>query len=295
MSYVSFFKNQFIPTDEISLNFSDNFLTIVRGYQVFTFFKTAYGGKPLFLDHHIDRLLSNAESMQMIVEQSHEDIKQLVMETLDKNDCTNKEFNVMVILSGGKPDDSSALSSKNAVNISVIVTLIKVFPPESYTKGIALGLFEYQRAHGELKGSFSYVGATLAQNIVVRDSDYDEALYTSNNMVLEGTTFSFFAINHDGTVLTSNADGRILRSVTRLVLLDIMQRESISFEEKNLSLDEVYQCKEAFIVSSHRDIIPVISVDNHTIGDGLVGESTKKLMELYQKEVLELVSNRNNV
>ena len=54
MSYISFFKNKFIPTDEVNLNFLDNFLSIVRGYQVFTFFKTVDGGKPLFLDHHIE-------------------------------------------------------------------------------------------------------------------------------------------------------------------------------------------------------------------------------------------------
>jgi purine-binding chemotaxis protein CheW len=64
-----------------------------------------------------------------------------------------------------------------------------------------------------------------------------------------------------------------------------------------VQMTPVYATNELLqgIINLRGDIIPVISVDNHTIGDGLVGESTKKLMELYQKEVLELVSNRNNV
>ena len=96
-------------------------------------------------------------------------------------------------------------------------------------------------------------------------------------------------------MLTAPTDGNILRSVTRSALLNVIKKEEMKFEERDLPIDEMHSCKEAFIVSSTRDIIPVVSVDNHTIGDGLVGESTKKLMELYQKEILELVSNRNNV
>ena len=96
-------------------------------------------------------------------------------------------------------------------------------------------------------------------------------------------------------MLTAPTDGNILRSVTRSALLNVIKKEEMKFEERDLPIDEMYNCKEAFIVSSTRDIIPVVSVDNHTIGDGLVGKSTKKLMELYQKEILELVSNRNNV
>ena len=97
MSYISFFKNQFIPTDEVNLNFLDNFLSIVRGYQVFTFFKTVDGGKPLFLDHHIERLLKNTEAMCMKVEQSHDDIKQLVFDTIAENNPSTDELSVMIV------------------------------------------------------------------------------------------------------------------------------------------------------------------------------------------------------
>ena len=107
-------------------------------------------------------------------------------------------------------------------------------------------------------------------------------LYTSDNMVLEGTTFSFFCIMDDGTILTSPADGRILRSVTRLVLLDILKNQQLSIEESDLSIDKVLKCKEAFIASANRDVIPVVSIQGNLIGDGLVGDNTKFIMSLYQ-------------
>ena len=290
MSHISFFKNQFIPTDEVNLNFLDNFLSIVRGYQVFTFFKTVDGGKPLFLDHHIERLLKNTEAMCMKIKQSHDDIKQLVFDTIAENDSSTGELSVMIVFLGGKPVTGSDLYSNDPMDILVLVTPIRIYPAEYYAKGISVGLFEFQRHYAEIKAPFTYMGGLLAQNTIIKNGDYDEVLYTSNGRVLEGTTFSFFAINNNEVVLTPPTDGNILRSVTRLVLLNIMEEKEIKFEERDLPVDEVYSCKEAFIVSSTRDIVPIVSVANHTIGDGLVGESTKKLMEIYQEEIRKFIS-----
>ena len=290
MSHISFFKNQFIPTDEVNLNFLDNFLSIVRGYQVFTFFKTVDGGKPLFLDHHIERLLKNTEAMCMKVEQSHDDIKQLVFDTIAENNPSTNELSVMIVFLGGKPVTGSDLYSNDPMDILVLVTPIRIYPAEYYAKGISVGLFEFQRHYAEIKAPFTYMGGLLAQNTIIKNGDYDEVLYTSNGRVLEGTTFSFFAINNNEVVLTPPTDGNILRSVTRLVLLNVMKEKEIKFEERDLPVDEVYSCKEAFIVSSTRDIVPIVSVANHTIGDGLVGASTKKLMEIYQEEIRKFIS-----
>jgi branched-subunit amino acid aminotransferase/4-amino-4-deoxychorismate lyase len=176
------------------------------------------------------------------------------------------------------------------MDILVLVTPIRIYPAEYYAKGISVGLFEFQRHYAEIKAPFTYMGGLLAQNTIIKNGDYNEVLYTSNGRVLEGTTFSFFAINNNEVVLTPPTDGNILRSVTRLVLLNIMEEKEIKFEERDLPVDEVYSCKEAFIVSSTRDIVPIVSVANHTIGDGLVGASTKKLMEIYQEEIRKFIS-----
>ena len=283
MKHISYARDKFIPTDEVNLNVIDNFLSVVRGYQVFTFLKTVNQGKPVFLDHHLDRVLDNAKSMNMIVKQSRNEIDQLVQETLNQNSFDTMECNIMILLAGTTPIDSSALITDMPIDLFIIVTPIKIYSSKSYKKGISLGLFEYERSHGELKTPFTYFGGLKAQHAVVRDTDYDEALYTSNNMVLEGTTFSFFGIMDDGTILTSSADGRILKSVTRLVLLDILKKQQLNIVESDLSIEKVLKCKEAFIASANRDVIPVVSINGNIIGDGLVGDDTKSIMSLYRE------------
>ena len=101
-------------------------------------------------------------------------------------------------------------------------------------------------------------------------------------MVLEGTTFSFFCVMDDDTIITTPTNGKILKSVTRLVVLKLLRKAKLSFAELPLSIEKVLACKEAFIVSANRDIIPVISIEGHIIGDGLIGEYTKSIMSLYQ-------------
>tara|TARA_B110000116_G_C16736068_1_gene536121 strand:- start:239 stop:1114 length:876 start_codon:yes stop_codon:yes gene_type:complete len=285
MKHISYARDKFIPTDEVNLSVLGNFLSVVRGYQVFTFLKTINKGKPVFLDHHLDRVLNNAKSMNMVVKQSRQEIEQLVQDTLHQNSFDAMECNIMILLAGTIPIDSSALITDMPIDLFVIITPIKVYSSESYQKGISLGLFEYERPYAELKTPFTYFGGLKAQHAVVRNTHYDEALYTNNNMILEGTTFSFFGIMDDGTVITSPADGKILKSVTRLVVLDILKEEELKVIESSLSIEKALACKEAFIASSTRDIIPVTSIEGHSIGDGLTGEHTKSIMSLYQDRI----------
>ncbi len=291
MSHISFFNGKFIPTNEVSLNLLDNFLTVVRGYQVFTFLKTVNQGQPIFLDHHIDRVFNNVNKMKMTIKESKDDVKNLVLETLSKNDCSHQECNIMITFLGGKPGDSSGLIAAHPSRLLIFITPARKHPEEFYANGISIGIIEHARSNADIKAPMTYGPALLAQNTLAKDGSYNEILYTDKGKVLEGTTFSFFIIKDDESIVTSKADGSILSSITRLALIDILKNNQISIEERDLTLDEVYQSKEAFIASSTRDIIPVVSIENNTIGDGNIGSTTKKIMELYQLELSQIKSD----
>ena len=285
MSLISFSRNKFIPSEEVSLNVRSNFLSIARGYQVFTFFKTVNNGKPVFLEDHINRVFSNAKDMKMNISFSKEDIKSLVLKTLKKNDLRKNECNVMIILAGTIPDDNSGLTSSSYVDLFIITSPIKVYPVSSYKNGISLGLYEYERIDAEIKTPYTYYGGVKAQQLHVKNGEFDEVLFTSNGSILEGTTFSFFAIKGD-VILTPKADGRILGSVTRKNLIKIMHNHQIKFLEESILINDINNFSEAFIASANRDLIPVVKIDNIDISDGKVGSTYHKLMSLYKKEVI---------
>ena len=287
MSLISFSRDRFIPSEEVSLNVRGNYLSVTRGYQVFTFFKTTNNGVPVFLEDHIDRIVGNAKSMQMNLSFSKEDIQSLVYQTLEKNDFSKTECNVMIIMAGKAPDDISGLVSSEAVDLFIVTSPIKKYPKESYQNGISLGLYEFERIDAEVKTPYTYYGGMKAHRSLVHQGSFDEVLYTSNKEILEGTTFSFFIVKDD-SVITTKLDGRILGSVTRKNLLRLMNLHKINHSESKIKIEDLQTASEAFIASANRDLIPVVSIDGHTIGNGKIGPKYEELMKLYQQELLNI-------
>jgi len=287
MSLISFSRDRFIPSEEVSLNVRGNYLSVTRGYQVFTFFKTANNGVPVFLEDHIDRIVGNAKSMQMNLSFSKEDIQSLVYQTLEKNDFSKTECNVMIIMAGKAPDDISGLVSSEAVDLFIVTSPIKKYPKESYQNGISLGLYEFERIDAEVKTPYTYYGGMKAHRSLVHEGSFDEVLYTSKEEILEGTTFSFFIIKND-IVTTTKLDGRILGSVTRKNLLRLMNLHKINHSESKITIEDLKTSSEAFIASANRDLIPVVSIDGHMIGNGKIGPKYEELMQLYQQELLNI-------
>ena len=287
MSLISFSRDRFIPSEEVSLNVRGNYLSVTRGYQVFTFFKTANNGVPVFLEDHIDRIVGNAKSMQMNLSFSKEDIQSLVYQTLEKNDFSKTECNVMIIMAGKAPDDISGLVSSEAVDLFIVTSPIKKYPKESYQNGISLGLYEFERIDAEVKTPYTYYGGMKAHRSLVHEGSFDEVLYTSKEEILEGTTFSFFIVKND-IVTTTKLDGRILGSVTRKNLLRLMNLHKINHSESKIKIEDLKTSSEAFIASANRDLIPVVSIDGHMIGNGKIGPKYEELMQLYQQELLNI-------
>ena len=286
MSLISFSRDKFIPSDEVSLTVRGNYLSVTRGYQVFTFFKTVNNGVPVFLDDHINRIVGNAQAMKMNLSFSKQDIKGLVYQTLEKNDFSSSECNVMIIFAGKAPDDISGLISSQEVDLFIVTSPIKKYPKESYQNGISLGLYEFERIDAEVKTPYTYYGGMKAHRLLVNEGPFDEVLYTSKDEILEGTTFSFFIVKN-GSVITSRLDGRILGSVTRKNLLRIMDVQKIEHSESVIKVDDLKSSSEAFIASANRDLIPVVSINGNQIGSGKIGSTYKKLKLLYQSEILK--------
>jgi D-alanine transaminase len=71
--------------------------------------------------------------------------------------------------------------------------------------------------------------------------------------------------------VTRQADHAILRGITRMVTFEVSKAQGIIVEERAFSLEEAYAAREAFVTSATQIVIPVVSMDGRTIGDGKPG------------------------
>ena len=66
------------------------------------------------------------------------------------------------------------------------------------------------------------------------------------------------------------------------MVLDICRENDISCAERNLSLTELYTADEVFTSGTMGELTPVLEADGREIGNGDVGELTRRLQELHR-------------
>ena len=90
-----------------------------------------------------------------------------------------------------------------------------------------------------------------------------------------------FFLNKNNILITRSLDGKILAGITRDSILNCAKNKNIKVKEKKISLDNIKDCKEAFITSASSFVTPVIQVDNIKINYGKVGEFSNLLRKTY--------------
>lgn len=109
----------------------------------------------------------------------------------------------------------------------------------------------------------------------------DDAWMVEDGFVTEGTSNNAYIIDEDGVVLTRHLGREILSGITREAVMKLSDTCQVQVQEKPFTPEQAYRAQEAFITSASMFVMPVVSIDGHTIGDGKPGQVTKRLRELY--------------
>ncbi len=153
---IYYMDGKFVPEAEATLPVSD--LIILRGYGVFDFLRT-YGGRPFHLDAHIRRLRNSAQLIGLSCPWSFQEIKDVVTETMAKNDFP--ESNVRLMITGG--DSADSITPGEKPRLLVMVTALKTFPEEWYETGVKISTTDVTRFIPGSK-SIDYIRGILALN-----------------------------------------------------------------------------------------------------------------------------------
>src|SRR6056300_430909 len=111
------------------------------------------------------------------------------------------------------------------------------------------------------------------------NSGFDEALIRDiNNNVNEGSGENFFMII-DNTFYTPK-DGTVLNGITRQTIMEIASDLNYKVEEKDISVEDVKFCDEAFFTGTAAEVTPIIQVDDKKINNGKPGKITKQIQTI---------------
>lgn len=254
-------------------------LGFLRGHGAFETFRT-YHRHPHHLKEHVKRLDHSARSIGIELNESLEEIEKII-ETLIEN-SPYLELTIRLISTKGITEDGITPIRKSS--LIILTKAFNPFPDKYYTNGIRTITTDATRTLPKIK-TLHYLPAILSLE-KAKKQGCDEAIYVNKKQeLLEGTRCNFFAFK-EGSLITCNSD-EIFFGYTRQLLL---KKASSHFpiQLRSLHIDEIPDIEEAFITSSLKEIVPVVSIDDHPIGNGKPGPHTHALMSLFREVFLEL-------
>ncbi|MBA4055981.1 MAG: amino acid aminotransferase, partial [Marivirga sp.] len=181
------------------------------------------------------------------------------------------ESGIKMILTGGYSADGYQPATPN-----LIMTQHKLSLPgqEQIGKGLKIITHEYGRELSEAKTINYTMGIWLIDKI--KQSQASDVLYHQNGIVSEFPRCNFFIVKQDNTVVTASKN--VLHGITRKNILSLAGKR-YKAEEGMITLDDVYQAKETFLTSTTKRIVPIVQVDDKTIGNGKPGDVSLSLLE----------------
>jgi len=269
MKNIHFLDGKFVNEEQLLISPRD--LGFSRGYAAFDFMITS-GGRPFMLDRHIDRLFNSCETISLNVPWSKQQVADWVQQTVDVNELGNEDMVMKIIISGGS---SGTLAPAKVPTVVIIVEARMVCSPNDYAKGVRISLTEFERYEPQAKTT-NYVQAIRLMSAV--PSGVDEIIYTSKNMVREGTRSNIFALING--ILTTPKSG-ILGGITRDIILNDLEL-SIQVEEQDFTVQDLLSATEIFITATGKEVMPVTIINDSSIGNGDVGDVTKEVMTKFK-------------
>lgn len=244
-----------------------------------------YKGRVFRLTQHLDRLRHSAQALAFAEVPSHKEITEEIRKTLEANSMTD-EVHIRLTLSRGVKITSGMDPRLNQSGPTLIV--LAEFKRPVYDKtGLRLITSSIRRPGSDVmdcKIHHNNLINSILAKIQANAAGADDAiLLDSRGFVAETNATHLFFIDSNDVVITPRTIA-CPEGITRSVVLQLCGEHDIPCEVRDVSLAEAYRAKEAFCSGTMGEIAMVGEIDGRTIGDGRMGEQTRRLSELFRMQ-----------
>ncbi len=285
-SEIVFLNEKFVPVKEATVSVLDRGFTLGDGL-----FETlrAYGGKVFRLQDHLKRLFNSAQKIFLSIPYSQERLQEIVQETLIKNQL--KEAYIRITISRGEGLPGLSLSHDSPPTVVVYAKEFPTLPIEYYDEGVKIATFPNSATqtvtlNPQIK-SCNYLSQIVVKELAKRQDAFEGITLEDDKTVTEGTASNIFIVK-DGKLKTPALSPFILPGITRKFVIELAQQKQIECEETTVTVQDIYQANEVFIVNTGIEILPVSYADTTQIGAGKPGDITRELSKAFFKTVEEL-------
>jgi len=282
MPEIACVNGQFMPLDEAVVPIED------RGYQfadgVYEVLVT-YGGKPHAMESHLRRLERSLTELMFEVDIGNGGlaVERAVVEGIARAGYA-ETFVYLQITRGVAPRRHQLPDPLPAPTVVMTFKEFHRQPEEEYEAGIrAITTRDLRWRRCDVK-SVSLLPNILAQEEAARVGASEALLVDEAGRLTEGATTSCFRVS-GGELCTTPPGNHILPSVTRGILLELAEEIAVPVREAWSTPAEYLAADELFIAGTGLEVMPVVALDGHTIGEGRRGPVARRLREAFLESV----------
>jgi branched-chain amino acid aminotransferase len=249
-----------------------------------------YNGQPFLFDRHMRRLRNSANMLALQVPLSDADIDRRFRETMQSaglGDGPEREAYIRILVTRGIGDltyDPAACPTPSVV----VIVKPNVSPPRDvFERGVMVSLVGVVRNHpgsvNPLIKSNNLLNNALAMQQAFRSGGYEGVMRNYRGELAECTQSNLFVVKN-GTAFTPPLDAGLLPGITREFLFELGAENNIAVREQVLRDADLFGADEAFLTSTTRELVPIVQVDDRTVGSGAPGPITRALLDAYRKK-----------
>jgi branched-chain amino acid aminotransferase len=259
-----------------------------------------YNGQPFLFERHMRRLRKSADMLALSVPLADPQIDARFRETMAAAGLPAgaHESYIRILVTRGIGE---LTYDPAATPIPSVVVIVKphVGPPrEVFERGVKVSLVPIVRNHpgtvNPLIKSNNLLNNALAMQEAFRRGGYEGVMRNYKGEIAECTQSNLFIVKN-GAALTPPVDAGLLPGITREYLFEVGAEAGISVREAVLRDGDLFGADESFLTSTTREVVPIVQVDDRTIGAGTPGPVTRALLDAFRRKAQATTLRRSAV
>lgn len=272
-----FLNGKFLPLSKANVSVLDRGFLLGDGiYEVIP----VYSGKLFRLDQHLQRLDDSLKGVQITPPYNHEEWEKILMDLVSRTEGDDQSV-YLQITRGVAPKRDHEFPKNITPTVFAMSNAFSLPDSGLLETGISVITLE------DIRWRYCNIKAiTLLANVLSRQQALDEgamdAILVRDGDAIEGAASNLFIVK-DNTIITPPKSEKLLPGITRDLILELAQANSIPYKEAIISEMDLESADEIWLSSSTKEILPVTLLNNKVVGNGKPGHVWQQMLSIYQE------------
>lgn len=273
-----YLNGNYIPREQASLPLDDRGFLFGDGiYEVIR----VVNGQPFRMDDHLRRLDYGIAGLGLSVsEEQHQELVPAMNRLLQENNLLEGEATIYLQITRGAAPSRSHSWPHPPVPPTMYITAARFSPAYELQKtgAHAITLPDQRWSRCDLK-TVNLLPNTMAAELARQRGAFG-TLFIRDGAVIEGFNNNVFFVM-DGVLHTHPDSPYMLGGITRIVVFEIAEQLGIPVRLTPVQQADIFKASEVILTGTTTDIMPIIKVDDRSIGAGAPGEVAQLLQKAY--------------